>query len=524
MRAKFYCYKSKSCYNTQENRSVVCMKNYFKNMKFSLTKKITLGFILVISLIGLIFLSWSSFYSDKRIKEDQINSATNCAKIASNMLYNAPLNEFLTKGKNNLYNEYRAQLLLICKNFNLRYLYVYIPDFEHNKLTAIFDMAGRPEDDTTKKVWQLGQVVNWKLSAAEKNAFYGIEDKTIVELNDQYGHVMSRYVPIYNNKNKIIAVLGVDFDYHEYKQKIVASFVKGLFFMGLCLLTIYLVLILYMKHIIVKPIVLISSRMNNFLKDNTTSIEPIEIESGDELEFMASSFNKMAADINSYIKQISDMQMETIFSLAKLAQSRDDDTGKHLDRVQQYCYVLAKKLSENSPYSDQIDDNFIKNTVNASILHDIGKVAISDLILLKPGKLTDEEFAEMKKHTSLGAQTLNEVDSKFGNNSFIQIGTLMANYHHERWDGRGYPQGLKGEEIPLAARIMAIADVYDAISTKRVYKDAFPQEKCIEIIKEGRGTQFDPVIVDAFLESTDIFNKIREEMSETVEQQEIVKS
>lgn len=485
------------------------MKNYFKNMKFSLTKKITIGFIIVISLIGLIFLSWSSFYSDKRIKQDQINSATNCAKIASNMLYNAPLQEFLTKGKNNLYNEYRSQLLVICKNFNLRYLYVYIPDFEHNKLTAIFDMAGRPEDDTRDKVWQLGQVVDWKLSTAEKNAFYGVDDNTIVELNDQYGHVISRYVPIYNSKHKIIAVLGVDFDYHEYKHKIITSLIRGLLFMALCLLTIYFVLICYMKQIIVKPIMLISSRMNNFFKDSTANIEPIGIESGDELQLMAESFNRMASDINSYVKQISDMQMETIFSLAKLAQSRDDDTGKHLERVQQYCYVLAEKLAQDSPYSHLIDDNFIKNTVNASVLHDIGKVAISDLILLKPGKLTDEEFAEMKKHTVMGAQTLSEVHSKFGNNSFIEIGKLMANYHHERWDGKGYPQGLKGEEIPLAARIMAIADVYDALGTKRVYKDAFPQEKCVAIIKEGSGTQFDAVIVDAFLEVADKFYQIR---------------
>lgn len=497
------------------------MKNCFKNMKFSLTRKITLGFILVISLIGLIFLSWSSFYSDKRIKQDQINLATKCAKSASTLLYNAPLDQFLAEGKNDAYNRYMSQLLVISQNFDLRYLYVYIPDFKTNKLTAIFDMAGRKTD--SNKVWKLGQVVDWKFGSAEKNAFYGVNENTLVELNDEYGHVITKYVPIFNSENKIIALLGVDFDYHEYKQKIVTSFLRGLLFMALCLFSIYVVLIFYMKQIIVKPIVLISSRMNNFLKDGATSIEPIEIESGDELETMAGSFNKMVTDINSYIKQISDMQMETIFSLAKLAQSRDDDTGKHLERVQQYCYVLAKKLAAGSPYAEQIDDNFIINIVNASILHDIGKVAISDLILLKPGKLTDEEFTKMKEHTTLGAQTLSEVNSKFGKNSFIQIGTLMANYHHERWDGRGYPQGLKGEEIPLAARIMSIADVYDALGTKRVYKDPFPQEKCIAIITEGRGTQFDPVIVDAFLESVDEFYKIREELNETPEATEAAK-
>ena len=219
------------------------MKNCFKNVKFSLTRKITLGFILVISLIGLIFLSWSSFYSDRRIKQDQIKSATHCAKTASNLLYNAPLEQFLAKGKNAKYNEYLSELLIICKDFNLRYLYVYVPDFENNKLTAIFDMAGRPGDGD--KVWKLGQVVDWKFSKEEKNAFYGADDNTLVELNDQYGHLITRYVPVLNNKNKIIALVGVDFDYQEYKQKFITSFVRGLLFMFLCLFSIYIIIFIY---------------------------------------------------------------------------------------------------------------------------------------------------------------------------------------------------------------------------------------------------------------------------------------
>ena len=139
---------------------------------------------------------------------------------------------------------------------------------------------------------------------------------------------------------------------------------------------------------------------------------------------------------------------------------------------------------------------------------------ITDLILLKPGKLTQEEFEIMKTHTILGYETLAEVDEKFGNNEFISMGKVIARSHHERWDGNGYPDKLKGEEIPLAARIMAIADVYDALSTKRVYKDALPQEKCIQIIMENKGTQFDPVIADKFLEIADEFAKIREKLQD----------
>ena len=214
------------------------------------------------------------------------------------------------------------------------------------------------------------------------------------------------------------------------------------------------------------------------------------------------------------IHPASETQMETIFSLAKLAQSRDDDTGEHLTRVQNYCRILSEELAKNSPYSNQIDQNFITDIVNASTLHDIGKVGISDLILLKNAKLTEDEYEIMKTHTIIGAQTLEDVHMKFGDNSFIKMGKVIARSHHERWDGKGYPDGLSGEHIPLPARIMAIADVYDALSTKRVYKEAYPQEKCVQIIKEGRGTQFDPYIVDAFLNIADKFDEIRQQFSD----------
>jgi len=484
------------------------MDSDLKKIKHSLTKKVTLGFIVVISLIAMVAFSFFYYYIDKSAKQDQVYRASNCARTVANLFYGAPIDDFLTNGKNELYYEYLSELSAICKNFNLKYLYVYIPNFKHNTLAIIFYIDGKSNDNI--KTRDLGTIVPWKINDAEKNAFVGIADNTITETDNQLGHVITRYAAVYDKKNKPMALVGVDLSFDEVHQKIMTNFAKGLLFEFLCLFTIYIGLVLYLEQIFIKPVMLISSRMNNFIIENKPGLEPIKLDSGDEIASMADSFNRMAADINSYVRQISDTQMETIFSLAKLAQSRDDDTGKHLERVQQYCYVLTQKLSQDSPYCDLIDDNFTKNIVNASTLHDIGKVGITDLILLKPGKLTNDEFLEMKRHTVLGAQTLKEVHSKFGNNSFIEMGMIIANSHHERWDGKGYPEGLQGEEIPLAARIMAIADVYDALGTKRVYKDPFPQEKCIEIIKEGRATQFDPVIVDAFLEVADKFYRIRQ--------------
>lgn len=209
--------------------------------------------------------------------------------------------------------------------------------------------------------------------------------------------------------------------------------------------------------------------------------------------------------VKMQVAQIARTQMATIFSLAKLAQSRDDDTGRHLERVQVFCKILSEELRKMPEFKDKITDEFIEDIFQASPLHDIGKVGISDLILLKPGKLTDEEYEIMKTHTQIGAKTLEDVNHRFAGNSFIETGILIARYHHERYDGSGYPVGLSGEEIPLCARIMSIADVYDALKTKRAYKEAFSQEKCIQIIQEGSGTQFDPKLVQAFLNVADKF-------------------
>ncbi len=207
---------------------------------------------------------------------------------------------------------------------------------------------------------------------------------------------------------------------------------------------------------------------------------------------------RLEAFVLEQVSEITDSQMATILALAKLAESRDDQTGGHLERVQQHCRLLATKLSEE-PRFGIIDHTFIDNIEYASALHDIGKVAISDLILLKPAELTEEEFEQMKMHTVLGAQTLEAVSSEYPNNDFIAMGIKIARWHHERWDGAGYPDGLAGEDIPLPARIMAVADVYDALTSQRSYKRSFSHAESREIIVAQSGSQFDPDVVKTFI-------------------------
>lgn len=217
---------------------------------------------------------------------------------------------------------------------------------------------------------------------------------------------------------------------------------------------------------------------------------------------------------NIYNKKLAaEAQMATIYSLVKLSESRDDSTGAHIERVAFFCKFLAEKMRYMEKYKNDIDEEYVQTIFEASPLHDIGKVGIPDYILLKSGQLTEEEFEIMKSHTTIGAKTLLEVHKKYPNDKVIEMGIEITNYHHEKWDGSGYPFGLSGEQIPLSARIMALADVYDALRSKRVYKEAYSHKESVEIIKQGRGTHFDPDIVDVFLAYEAEFEKAFDTLS-----------
>jgi putative two-component system response regulator len=189
----------------------------------------------------------------------------------------------------------------------------------------------------------------------------------------------------------------------------------------------------------------------------------------------------------------------TIFALAKLAECRDPETGMHLERMREYCRVLAEELSTWGRYRDRIDGDFVQMIYLTSPLHDIGKVGICDSVLLKPGPLNEEEFETMKLHAAIGGQTLDTAAKAHPEAYFLHMARDIAWTHHERFDGTGYPEGLTGTDIPLSGRITAVADVYDALTTKRVYKPAYSHDTARSIILDGKGSHFDPDIVEAFL-------------------------
>jgi putative two-component system response regulator len=199
----------------------------------------------------------------------------------------------------------------------------------------------------------------------------------------------------------------------------------------------------------------------------------------------------------------------TIFALAKLAESRDLETGAHLERVRSYCRILAQELRNGPHFHDVVDDEYVRLIYETSSLHDIGKVAIPDSILLKPGRLTPEEFEVMKTHTVHGAQTLATAMNEFPNAAFLRMAHDIALCHHERYDGRGYPRGLAGDSIPLCGRIVALADVYDVLTSNRVYKRAMNHEEATSTISAEKGAHFDPAVVDVFLQVEKKFLTVR---------------
>ena len=346
--------------------------------------------------------------------------------------------------------------------------------------------------------------------------------------DDQFGWLLTVYRPLKDNAGKTVAYVAADISMESIIRDEAIFFVKLLsLFFGLSLI-IMMVIIEIMKHSFVIPVNKMSFaamkisgatmragfalRMGNLdlsrLQSAVDEVRELDIKSNDEIGQLYDYFNAMTTDTLDFIQLVRDqilriqkMQNVMVTEFAELVEARDKNTGDHIKKTAEYVEAIAKELRAEGHFKEVLSEGYIRKLKQAAPLHDIGKIAVSDLILNKNGKLTDEEFAIMKSHTTEGGKILKKIVEDAGDTfdaGYLNESIEMASYHHEKWDGSGYPCHLKGEEIPLSARIMAVADVFDALIAERVYKKGFPYEKAMAIITEGAGKHFDPVVVEAF--------------------------
>ena len=297
------------------------------------------------------------------------------------------------------------------------------------------------------------------------------------------------------------------------------------FFITILTLSVYLA-----KRYIVTPVNSLAKLAGDFAytddearKETLDSIKELEIKTGDEIEHLYNAMAKTTRDTVDYINQsqrkneaISTFQSGMINVMADLVESRDQSTGEHIKNTSSYVEIICDELIKEGKFPDILDEDFKNNIVSSAPMHDIGKIKVSDTILNKPGKFEPWEYEIMKTHAEEGAKIIHTVKKTVENEelkeNYLGEAENMAHYHHEKWNGQGYPCGLKGEEIPLSARIMAVADVFDALVAVRVYKPAMPFEKAVSIIKEGSGEHFDPDVVEAFINAEEKIRAVTDKL------------
>ena len=393
----------------------------------------------------------------------------------------------------------------------IEFLYVY--KVEEDGCHVVFDI-----DTADVAAEAVGTVLPFEQGIREhKDEMIAGKEVTPVITNDKYGHLLTACQPVYDSRGKCACYVMADVDMAQISAD-ERSFLMEMItvFSGFIILLGTFVIWLAEYHIIF-PIKAVTKCVNSFVYSESAQeridadvkmIRSLDVKTGDEVEEMYNSIARMMLDQAEQMRSIrrlsestAKMQDGLIVTMADLVENRDSDTGAHIQKTAAYVNIIVEGLKKKGYYAEKITPKFITDVVRSAPLHDVGKINIPDEILNKPGKLTPEEFEIMKTHTVAGKKIMENAISTVKGDNYLKEARNMAAYHHERWDGKGYPEGLHGEVIPLAARIMAVADVFDALTSRRVYKPAFPLEKALAIIEEGKGTQFDPKCVEALMDS-----------------------
>ena len=458
--------------------------------------------------------------------EEHIKLAEGTASLVASQIDGDRVNEFLKLGDESPAYKRTEEILYSIRDSTPDITFVYVYQIKPDGVHVVFDLDTEVVEGNTP-----GTVLEFEEGFMDlvPSLLKGEKIDPIIT-KDLYGWLITSYIPVYDSNGECVCYAAADISMGVVWMKWAGFLIKLLsLFLGFFILVVAVGL-WTSEYNIILPVNTMAYSASAFAYDSEESLEKnveqiknLNIHTGDEIENMYQAFSKTTedsvhymSDLQSKNETITHMQDSLIMVLADMVESRDENTGDHVRKTAAYTRIIMDKLREMGIYSDQLTDQFIFDVERSAPLHDIGKIAISDTILNKPGKLTDEEFEIMKSHTIAGADVINQTIESLPESGYLEEAKNIAHYHHEKWNGKGYPEGLSGEDIPLSARIMAVADVFDALVSERCYKKAFPFEKAMEIIREDAGTHFDPNVAEAFIQSADKVRVVMEQFSEYI--------
>ena len=468
---------------------------------------------LLVTAQGLVTLK---LYEDT-VYDDCSTTVMKAAQFVAETMDGDRINEYLKSGmstsscKMKNYRESYDAIKRANKTMNrIKYMYVY--QIKEDGVRMVLDV------DPSTKNSIIGEKIEFDKAFLpyKKDLLAGV-DIPVMESDDQFGHLLTAYVPIKTSSGRTVAYAGADIDYSSMENYTKEYLSKSFLIILGVLIFVVATGLWIARFFMVLPIKAIAQAMDGFavedvdqktLDQKVKDFREIRVKTDDEIEYLYDNLCQMMIsvaeqmrDLRHYTEATAQMQNGLIITMADMVESRDSDTGAHIQKTAAYVKIILEGLKKKGYYAEKLTPKYMSDAVISAPLHDVGKINVPDAVLNKPGKLTDEEYEIIKTHTTAGREIIERaIDTVHGEN-YLKEARNMAAYHHERWDGKGYPEGLHGEVIPLSARVMAVADVFDALTSKRVYKPAFPPEKALQIIEEGSGTQFDPKCVEAFMDS-----------------------
>ena len=433
------------------------------------------------------------------------------------------------------YEEMRERLNKVKESSDIDYLYAIYFDDPDNIHTLTYAINTKTTEELQK-----GAEYTYMGIPCEAGSF---EDETLRILqgavkigqkecgtldgySSEYGHMLNGYKVIFDSTGQAVGLLCVEIDINNIITEMNRYVRMIVLFAVAFTLIVTLAYISAIEYSLINPISSITRSAKDFIKnignqrtmdESAQKFAELDIQAHNEVGDLYRTISKMETDmakqlrdIRQYAEKNEKMQNGLMVLMADMVETRDSDTGNHIHKTAAYVKIILEGLKKKGYYSEILTPGYIEDVIKSAPLHDVGKINISDAILNKPGKLTPEEFEIMKTHSTWGKKILDKAIRSVGGENFLREARNMAAYHHERWDGKGYPEGLAGEEIPLSARIMAVADVFDALTSVRVYKPAFPLDEAIRLIEEEKGTKFDEKCVEVFFDAIEEVKEVME--------------